>query len=107
MVISTVATNSEGKPYFEKTVKADGSETVTTRIEGREQTFLSNDADGQKAIALKLIGFFLVFIVVCLGALYAYHRISQRKQQVQKNNFFEFLAGQLEDEYPSTAHYMK
>lgn len=94
---------------FEKIVKKDGTEEVYQRTtEGKEnKTFLADDIEEQKAIAIKVIVFFFVFILVCLGALYAYHRISQKKQQVQKNNFFEFLAGQLEDEYPSTAHYMK
>jgi lipopolysaccharide export LptBFGC system permease protein LptF len=55
----------------------------------------------QRQVALKVVFFFVSFIFVCFGLLYLYHRIQQASipQRVEtKQNFFEFLAGSVEED---------
>jgi hypothetical protein len=75
----------------------------------------------QRDVAFKIMYFFIVFIIATFGLLYTYFKMSQKAeedarrensasgmlegradfkkgQQIQKDNFFDFLAGQMENE---------
>lgn len=75
----------------------------------------------QRDVAFKIMYFFIVFIIATFGLLYTYFKMSQKaeedaarenaasgmlegradfkkRQQTQKDNFFDFLAGQMDNE---------
>ena len=67
----------------------------------------------QRDIAFKIVYFFVAFIILTFGLLYAYYKIDQKEQKreeqekrndqvffgdVNQKGFFDFLANQLDDE---------
>lgn len=67
----------------------------------------------QREIAFKIVYFFLAFIVMTFGLLYAYYKVDQKEQEREQREkrtkgiffdepnqktFFDFLAGSLDDE---------
>ena len=83
MTISTVATTTDGLPMFEKVIKGDGTIIDTIRVGDAAP---EDDLEAQRDIAIKVILFFLGFILLCVGLLYAYHKMQKNQQQNQKAN---------------------
>ena len=66
----------------------------------------------QRDIAFKIMYFFIAFIIATFSLLYAYFRMTQKSEREaaqrkgaakgqsrdQQQNFFDFLAGQMDDE---------
>ena len=72
-----------------------------------------NDLEKQRDIAFKIMYFFIVFIIATFSLLYAFFRMTQNSEQEaamrkgvkgqravrdQQQTFFDFLAGQMDDE---------
>jgi hypothetical protein len=53
--------------------------------------------------------FFIFLIIASFGLLYIYHKMSQEremmlnKQKTKRETFFEFLAGNMDENYPVVA----
>lgn len=71
------------------------------------------DMEMQRDIAFKIVYFFIFFIVLTFGLLYAYYKIDKKTQEEEERQkrakgifygesnqktFFDFLAGQVDDE---------
>lgn len=123
--IQTQAKDESGKPMVSYTLKADGSVekklgTITNSTSASASATVSAitmDQESmteeellaqQKDVAFKIVVFFMGFIAVCFFMLYAYHAMTQKQlPQTQKQGFFDFLAGAIDDDYPQTSRYMR
>lgn len=109
--------NDQGIPYISYTVDADGNVIDNSiKIAKDSSTFnpyglTPEELEEQRDIAFKVVFFFVSFIAVCFGLLYVYHRMQQASidKEEEKQNFFDFLAGQIDEDYPNvmTARYMR
>eukprot|EP00347_Sterkiella_histriomuscorum_P003857 403362673 len=74
----------------------DGSKDVIVDPKLTEE----EEFEMQREVAFKVVFFFVTFIVFCFGLLYVYHRIQQASipPSEKKQNFFDFLTGDLDDE---------
>lgn len=85
------------------------SPTITTP--GQEWDDM--DMEQQREIAFKIVYFFIAFVFMTFGLLYLYYKIDQKEQEKEERNkrakgifygdvnqktFFDFLAGQVDDE---------
>jgi len=77
-------------------------------------TFLTpEEIAQQRDMAFKIVYFFIAFIIMTFGLLYAYYRVDKKEQERERrekqakgifydepnqNSFFDFLAGQVDDE---------
>ena len=67
----------------------------------------------QREIAFKIVYFFIAFIIMTFGLLYAYYKVDQKEQEreqrekrdknifyggANQKTFFDFLAGSIDDE---------
>jgi hypothetical protein len=67
----------------------------------------------QRDVAFKIVYFFIAFIIMTFGLLYAYYKVDQKEQEREQRekrtkgiffeepnqkSFFDFLAGNLDDE---------
>ena len=112
MKIETKAQGYNGKPMYTALVRADGTITETLNFGGYPRSFNNlseEEMEIQREIAFKVVFFFVGFICLCFGLLYAYHRMTQNvTKQEEKQNFFDFLAGQVDDEaVVQTSMYMR
>lgn len=65
-----------------------------------------DDLDSQRDLAFKIVYAFIMFILATFGLLYAYYKMDKKEQEqkARENNkvsdrtFFDFLAGQVDDE---------
>ena len=91
---------------------------VTSGFEGGFQvdgkTYLTpEEVEMQRDIAFKIVYFFIAFIIMTFGLLYAYYKVDQKEQEREQREkrtkgiffdepnqktFFDFLAGNLDDE---------
>jgi formate-dependent phosphoribosylglycinamide formyltransferase (GAR transformylase) len=62
------------------------------------------ELERQKEIAFKVVFFFIGFICFTFFLLYLYHRMVQQSlnAEEQKQSFFDFLAGQIDEDYPAS-----
>jgi hypothetical protein len=60
----------------------------------------------QREVAFKVVFFFIGLIAASFGVLYIYHRMTQAniKSIREKQTFFDFLAGQVDDNTPIYAN---
>lgn len=68
------------------------------------------ELDAQRDVAFKVMYFFIVFIIGTFGLLFAYFQMSKQEEEEQRekngqpkqkatdHTFFDFLAGQMEDQ---------
>lgn len=71
------------------------------------------EIEAQRDIAFKIVYFFISFIIMTFGLLYAYYKVDQKEQERERREkqtkglfydepnqktFFDFLAGQVDDE---------
>ena len=78
------------------------------------KTYLTpEEIEMQRDIAFKIVYFFIAFIIMTFGLLYAYYKVDQKEQEREKRDsrtkgiffeepnqksFFDFLAGNIDDE---------
>ena len=78
------------------------------------KTYLTpEEIEMQRDIAFKIVYFFIAFIIMTFGLLYAYYKVDQKEQEREQRekrtkgiffeepnqkSFFDFLAGNLDDE---------
>jgi hypothetical protein len=89
--------------------------TEMTEVQrGNRITYLTpEEIEQQRDIAFKIVYFFIAFIIMTFGLLYAYYKVDQKEQERERRvkttknifydepnqkTFFDFLAGQVEDE---------
>lgn len=81
-----------------------GSNFAEAGLEGENMKVLT--IEEQREVAFKVVFFFIGLIAASFGILYIYHRMSQAqiKSVREKQTFFDFLAGQVDDNTPIHAN---
>ena len=89
-----------GDENFSYTFAKDGSVIDKTYKNFKPKSF-DEDLDAQRDVAFRVVFFFISFILFCFGMLYLYHKLQQSAipNEKDKQSFFDFLAGQIEDDY--------
>jgi hypothetical protein len=117
--VTSEAKNDEGTPYIAYTVDSDGNVVDNSiKVASMNSASVNNpyglteeELQEQRDIAFKVVFFFVSFIAVCFGLLYVYHRMQQAAidKEEDKQNFFDFLAGQIDEDQQMvmTARYMR
>jgi len=87
------------------TIAAKSADTpsVATEVSAKRQAELDEARD----VAFQVVFFFIALIFASFGLLYIYHKMEQERAQQakgqanqRKETFFEFLAGNLGEDYP-------
>lgn len=90
---------------------AAATESVSEETAATEENVNENGdrvltLEEQRDVAFKVIFFFMMLILASFAILYIYHRTSQKNRKdnsTQQKTFCEFLAGQMDDTYPTQA----
>lgn len=99
-VTETTENNNE-----EQTSNPATTVVVDTNIDSSLPNQLTpEELERQKEIAFKVVFFFIGFICFTFFLLYLYHRMVQNSLNAdqEKQTFFDFLAGQIDEDYPSS-----
>jgi len=110
-VVTPAAEVVVAQPVQNTVTEEKAPETVPTTFEGID--WESMDMEQQREIAFKIVYFFIAFVMMTFGLLFLYYKLDQKEQakeertkrakgifygDVNQKTFFDFLAGQVDDE---------
>lgn len=117
--VETEAPKTEAKPETVEKKAPSTLQTVTTSgfeagYQIDSKTYLTpEEIEMQRDVAFKIVYFFIAFIIMTFGLLYAYYKVDQKEQEREQRekrtkgiffeepnqkSFFDFLAGNLDEE---------